>query len=215
MAYAVGRSAPVRRSLQVARVAQVMPSAEPPVIDGSAADKCWRNPVTDLLDADGGLAKIDSTRFFFAYDSADLYLAAVCFDPAVTAIKAQASGRDGAVDEDDCVGYFFQPDTSKGDVFHVLFNPAGAVFDEAIAVIEKGEASSSPARDGDYTVKALVGDGFWSIEVKVALPVELVRAGPGEVWGVNFQRKQPGRNADASWQPTGHDLSALGLLLFR
>jgi hypothetical protein len=185
------------------------------VIDGRVVDKCWRNPVTHLLDSAGGPAKTDSTRFYFAYDSANLYLAAVCFDPAVTTVKAQASGRDGAVDEDDCVCYLFRPDTSKADVFQVLFNATGAVFDQAMSVNEQGVVCPGPAWDGDYTVKALLGIGFWSIEVRVALPVELVRAGPGEAWGVDFRRKQPGRNASADWQPTGHDPSALGLLLFR
>jgi hypothetical protein len=208
-------TAPVRRSLHVVRVAEVMPTAIPPVIDGSVADQCWRNPVTELLDADGGPAKTDSTHFYFTYDSANLYLAAVCFDPAVAMVKAQASGRDGAADEDDCVGYLFRPDTGRADVFQVFFNATGAVLDRAMAVNGDSVVCPGLTWDGDYTVNTLRGIGFWSIEVKVALPVELIRARPGGVWGVDFRRKQPGRNAKGDWQPTGYDPRALGLLLFR
>jgi hypothetical protein len=168
-----------------------------------------------MLDPDGSSARTDSVRFYFAYDSANLYLAVVCFDTAVATIRAQASGRDGAVAEDDCVGYLFQPDTGRGDVFHVLFNPVGVVFDEAIGVSDQGVATSVPAWDGDCAAQTLVVDGCWSIEVRVQLPVELIEPGPGMAWGVNFERRQPGRNANAVWQPTSPDPSTFGLLLFR
>jgi predicted phosphodiesterase len=215
MANGPGGPAQVTRGLWVARVAEAVPAAIPPVIDGRVDDQCWFEPQTTMFDAEGGPARTDSMRFYFAYDSADLYLAAVCFDPAVTTIRAQASGRDGAVADDDCVGYLFQPDSGKGDVFHVLFNPVGAVFDEAIGVGKKGEASASPAWDGDYTVRTLIGDRFWSVEVRIQLPVELVGPRPGAAWGVNFRRMQPGRKASADWQPMSLDPSSFGLLLFR
>jgi 3',5'-cyclic AMP phosphodiesterase CpdA len=215
MAGGQGGPAQVTRRLWAARVAQAVPAASPPVIDGRVDDQCWREPQTRMLDPDGGPVGTDSVRFYFAYDSADLYLAAVCFDPAAATLRARASGRDGAVAEDDCVGYLFQPDTGKGDVFHVLFNPAGAVFDEAIGIGEKGVASAVPAWDGDYTSRTLVGDRFWSIEVRVQLPVELVRPVPGMVWGLNFQRRQPRREANADWQPMMMDARSFGLLLFR
>lgn len=215
MAHGPGGPAQVAHRLWVTRVAQAVPAASAPAIDGRVDDQCWRDPETRMLDADGSPARTDSVRFFFAYDSADLYLAAVCFDPAVATIRAQASGRDGAVAEDDCVGYLFQPDTGKGDVFHVLFNAAGAVFDEAIGFSEKGEASAVPAWDGDYATRSFIGDGFWSIEVRVELPVELIKPMPGMAWGLNFRRMQPSRKANADWQPMSLDPGSFGLLLFQ
>jgi len=40
-----------------------------------------------------------------------------------------------------------------------------------------------------------------------------VSAKPGDVWGLNFRRKQPGRKANADWQPISYDPHGLGLML--
>jgi predicted phosphodiesterase len=214
MTYGPGRSTMLERRLRVARVSKALPTGAPPLIDGRVTEPCWRGPAWRLLDAMGGPARTDSTLFYFAYDSADLYLAAVCFDPAVNTIKAEAQQRDGAVRNDDCVDYLLQPDTGKGDVFEVCINPSGTVFDQMIYVNPKGDLGMNPAWDHGYEAQTFFGQGLWSIEVRIPLPTELLMPRPGDVWGLNFRRTQPGRKESADWQPMDYDPDTFGLMLF-
>ncbi|MCX6842737.1 MAG: metallophosphoesterase [candidate division WOR-3 bacterium] len=215
MPYAPGKASMVKRTLRVARTASATTTRKPPVIDGDLKEKCWQNPERRFFDYEGGPAKTDSARFYFAADSANLYLAAVCFDPAVNTVKAQATEQDGAVYNDDCVGYFLQPDTGKGEIYQVYFNPGGIAFDQKITISDKGEMNADPKWNGTYEVKTRLGKDQWRIEVKIPLAQFGVTAKPGQAWGLNFRRKQPGRKANADWQPVSYDPSAFGLLLFR
>jgi predicted phosphodiesterase len=213
--YAPGKTSVVKRTLRVARTASATTTRQPPVIDGDLNEKCWQNPETRFFDYEGGPAKTDSARFCFAADSANLYLAAVCFDPAINTVKAQTSAQDGAVYNDDCVGYFLQPDTGKGDIYQVYFNPGGIAFDQKITVSDKGEMNADPKWNGTYEVKTRLGKDQWRIEAKIPLAQFGATAQPGQAWGLNFRRKQPGRKANADWQPVSYDPSAFGLLLFK
>jgi predicted phosphodiesterase len=213
--YAKGKSCPVKATLRVARTATCGFAAKPPLIDGVLDEKCWQKPVTKLFTNDSEPARTDSTRFYFAYDTNNLYLAAVCFDPAVNTVKVQASQPDGAVYNDDCVGYFLQPDTGKGEIFQVYFNPGGIAFDQKIMVSEKSGMNADPKWNGTYEVKARLDKDQWRLEAKIPLAQFGATAKPGQAWGLNFRRKQPGRKASADWQPISYDPSAFGLLLFK
>ncbi len=213
--YAPGKTSMVKRTLRVARTASGTMTPKPPVIDGDLNEKCWQNPEIRFFNGEGGPAKTDSARFYFAADSANLYLAAVCLDPAVNTVKSQASKQDGAVYNDDCVGYFLQPDTGKGETYQVYFNPGGIAFDQRITVSDKGEMNADPKWNGTYEVKTRLGKDQWRIEARIPLAQFGATAKPGQAWGLNFRRKQPGRKANADWQPISYDPSAFGLLLFK
>ncbi len=215
MPYATGKASAVKRTLRVARTASATTTRKPPVIDGDLKEKCWQNPERRFFDYEGEPAKTDSARFYFAADSANLYLAAACFDPAVNTVKAQATEQDGAVYNDDCVGYFLQPDTAKGEIYQVYFNPGGIAFDQKITISDKGEMNADPKWNGTYEVKARLDKDQWRIEAKIPLAQFGATAKPGQAWGLNFRRKQPGKKANADWQPISYDPSAFGLLLIK
>ncbi len=213
--YAKGKSCPVKASLDVARTAQCSFVKKPPVIDGSIKEKLWQKPVTHLFTNDSEAMKTDSVRFYFAADSANLYLAAVCFDPNPDSIRVKATERDKGVHLDDCVGWFLLPDTSKGDIYQVYFNPNAVVLDQKIAVSPEGKMDVDMAWSADVEVKAAKGKDYWSVEAKLPLAQFGVAAKPGNVWGLNFRRKQPGRKASADWQPISYDPHGLGLMLIK
>jgi hypothetical protein len=211
--YAPGKTSAVKRSLRVARTATA--SYGKPVIDGELREKAWQKPETRFFGYDGGPATTDSSRFYFTWDDANLYLAAVCFDPAVNTIKAQAGEQDAAVYNDDCVGYFLQPDTSKGDIYQIYFNSRGIAFDQKITVSDKGEMSTDPKWDGKYDAKTTLGKDRWTIEVRIPLDQWGASTKRGDVWGLNFRRKEPGKKTNADWQPISYDPNAFGLLLMK
>jgi predicted phosphodiesterase len=213
--YAKGKSSPVKASLDVARTARCSFVKKPPVIEGKVNEKLWQKPVTKLFTNDSEAMRTDSTRFYFAADSANLYLAAVCFDPAVNTVKAQAQERDKGVHLDDCVGWFLAPDTSKGEIYQLYFNPNAVVLDQKITVSPEGKMDVDMAWTADLEVKAALGAGLWSVEAKLPLAQFGVTAKPGQAWGLNFRRKQPGKKANADWQPISYDPHGLGLMLIK
>jgi predicted phosphodiesterase len=213
--YAKGKSCPVKASLDVARTAFCSFVKKPPVIDGSVNEKLWQHPVTRLFTNDSETMKTDSTRFFFAADSANLYLAAVCFDPAVNTMRAQATERDNGVHLDDCVGWFIVPDTSKGNIYQIYFNPNAVTLDQKIAVSPDGKMDADMAWTAEAEVKTARGAGLWSVEARVPLAQFGATAKPGQAWGLNCRRKQPGRKANADWQPISYDPHGLGLMLIK
>jgi predicted phosphodiesterase len=213
--YAKGKSSPVKASLDVARTAHCSFVKKPPVIDGKVSEKLWQKPVRDIFTNDSESMKTDSVRFYFAADSANLYLAAVCFDPTPESVRVRATERDKGVHLDDCVGWFLLPDTSKGEIYQVYFNPNAVVLDQKISVSSEGKMDVDMAWSVDVDVKAAKGTGFWSVEARVPLAQFGATAKSGEVFGLNFRRKQPGRKANADWQPVSYDPHGLGLMLIK
>ncbi len=212
MPYAKGKSSPVTATLDVARTAHCSFVRKPPKVDGRIVEQLWRKPVMDLFTNDSEAMKTDSVRFYFAADTANLYLAAVCFDPNPDSITVKATERDKGVHLDDCVGWFLAPDTSKGLIYQVYFNPNAVVLDQKIAVSPEGKMDVDMAWSADVDVKTTKGKDYWSVEAKLPLAQFGVTAKPGDVWGLNFRRKQPGRKANADWQPISYDPHGLGLM---
>ena len=213
--YAKGKSCLVTASLDVARAANCSFVKKPPVIDGKVDEKLWQKPVTHLFTNDSEAMKTDSVRFYFAADSANLYLGAVCFDPNPDSVRVKATERDKGVHNDDCVGWFLAPDTSKGTICQVYFNPNAVVLDQKITVSPAGKMNADMAWNADVDVKAAKGKNYWSVEAKLPLAQFGAAAKPGDVWGLNFRRKQPGRKANADWQPISYDPHGLGLMFIK
>lgn len=211
--YRPGRTSLVSRQLRVARTA-VSSRLANIVIDGRLTEREWQQPESCFFGADGGPAETDSTRFYFGWDDSSLYVSAVCFDPAVTTLKAQAEQQDEAVYNDDCVGFFLHPDTSTGVIYQIYFNPKGVVFDQQLVAVAGG-VEADPKWNGSYTVATALGPDRWSIEARIPLGQLGAKVGAGQVWGLNFRRKQPGRKANGDWQPISYDRDGLGRLLFR
>ena len=213
--YSKGKSCPVTASLDVARAADCSFVKKSPVIDGKVDEKLWQKPVTHLFTNDSEAMKTDSVRFYFAADSANLYLAAVCFDPHPDSVRVKAAERDKGVHLDDCVGWFLLPDTSKGNIYQIYFNPNAVVLDQKITVSPEGRMDADMAWNADVDVKAAKGKNYWSVEARLPLAQFGTTAKPGDVWGLNFRRKQPGHKANADWQPISYDPHGLGLMLIK
>ena len=213
--YAKGKSCPVTASLDVALAANCSFVKKPPVIDGKVDEKLWQKPVTHLFTNDSEAMKTDSVRFYFAADSANLYLAAVCYDPHPDSVRAKATERDKGVHLDDCVGWFLAPDTSKGTIYQIYFNPNAVVLDQKITVSPEGKMDADMAWNANVDVKTAKGKNYWSVEARLPLAQFGVTAKPGDAWGLNFRRKQPGRKANADWQPISYDPHGLGLLFIK
>ena len=211
--FAEDRTFTVGRPLQLTREVSCIKAENAPVIDGQIDDACWQQSVSKFYNSDGSAMMTDPVYFYFTYDDENLYLAALCEDSEIASLVAAAKERDGAVYSEDCVGYFFQPDVEKNEVFQVYFNPLGTVYDVKFFTNEKEQWDMDRDWNGEYEIKTLKEDDYWSIEAKIPLEQLNAKIGENETWGINFRRKQPRLKTAADWQlPISFDPNTLGVM---
>jgi predicted phosphodiesterase len=214
--YAKDKTYPVKMTLPVARKAYCYKATKPPIIDGKISEPIWQKPISRLFAPNGGPIKIDSAYFYFAYDENNLYVAAHCKKSKIDSIFAKVTERDGAVYGEDCVGYFFCPDITKGIVYQIYFNPLGTVFDQKIKFRPDGQFDANRVWNGTYEVKTMKGTNFWSIEARIPLAQFETIAKPGQQWSLNFRRKQKRFNSSIDWQvPISYDPKMFGFLIMK
>ena len=207
------KSVIVQHDLQVARQVTCFGAASPPVIDGDLSEALWHDPTTRLFGPDGTAMEIDSVQFYFAHDESNLYLGALCHESMIDSLRAGVTERDGAVYGEDCVGYFFHPVEGSDTVYQVYINPLGAVFDQMIVWDDDGHYDADRDWNGDFEIKTVRADSFWSMEVRIPF-AQLGAAGQqGETWRINFRRKQKRFDSSADWQaPIDYDPATFGHL---
>lgn len=228
--YGEGRSTKVSRELEVARTAYCSKATGKVVIDGQLTEACWERPVTALFDNDGTPATIDPTRFYFAYDDANLYVATYCGESQMDQLRAAMTERDAAVYTEDAVGVMFQPGGPNGDVPQVYVNPLGTVCDQLIERASDGYWSGRTEWNGDFEVKAVRGSDYYAVEMRIPLAQFAAAGGagatagttagttagatagttagatvdvtpnPGDRWRLQFRRKQVRTNSSAAFQ---------------
>ncbi len=201
---------------RVMRTAEGRITSDPPVIDGDLSDACWMSctPVSKLH-APYDATVEGETEFFFACDTENLYLSAICFDPAMMDVTASIEERDGSIYREDCVGYFFQPNPELMTVYQIYINPLGTVFDREITFDETMWYTANREWDGEYEVATQRTDDRWSVEIRIPLAQIGGDIEQFPAWGANFRRKQARTSASADWQvPIDYDPGTFGEVVF-
>jgi hypothetical protein len=214
--YIAGRSTPITASLVIGRQAVCVEAATTPTIDGVLDEEIWTGSVTTLFNSDGKPAGTDPMEVYFAYDSEHLYLAARCHDRAIDSVRATITEHDGTVSGEDCVGFFFQPDTARAIAYQIYVNALGTVFDQKLTPGEDGYFGGDRNWDGAYTIKTGRRDDFWTVEAVIPLAQFDVIGKPGATWGLNFRRKQPRYGVAGEWQaPMDYNPASFGRMMMR
>ena len=190
----------VNQELYISRSINCIKADKKPEIDGKLTEKIWNNPETKFFSYDGSITKVDATKFYFAYDNENLFIASHCLDSKMDSLYDSVTERDGAVYGGDCIGFFFQPDKTLDTVYQIYINPNGVVFDQKISFDTTGWYTATREWDGNYIVASSKNEDSWSLEVQIPL-VELdAMAESGKSWGLNFRRKQKRLNTSGDWQ---------------
>jgi predicted phosphodiesterase len=188
-----------------------------PTIDGVIKEDEWNSAavVNQFASPNGKKTVVEPTRFYWGYDNRNLYIAASCAESNMGQLKAEAKEQDGAVYLDDCVGFFFCPDSAKRTSYQIYFNSSGIAFDQLLKWKGEEYQGEDRAWNGEYEVASTKGEGEWSIEMKI--PFKLLNAKPqkGDIWLTNFRRKQQRLNSASDWMvPISSDLRYYGILRF-
>jgi predicted phosphodiesterase len=209
--YAGGKAYDYESLARVTRTVEISPIADAPDINGGVSASEWAgSAVVDYFcSPDGGAVTIEDTVFYFGYDEENLYVAAVCYQMDTNLLEINATERDGGVWQDDCVGFFFAPGGTEGDVYQIYFNPDGVIFDQRIFENEYGDLDGDVEWNVECDVAtdvapisvATAEPRHWSIEI--AIPFEALGAEApesGDEWRLNFRRKERVRDSSADWQ---------------
>lgn len=202
-------------SLLLAREASAS-EAKTITIDGKLDESCWQSPVTALLQYDGTVARTDSTEFYFAWDTDNLYLAARCYDADMSQLAAAVTEHDGPVYGEDCVGYFIKIDPDDSPIYQMYFNPNGAVFDQVHRPGTDGYYAADRSWDGMYKTKTAKTDAGWTVEAAIPLSQFGVKYSNDNKIEINFRRKQARHHQNANWQiPIDSNPKTFGILRLR
>ncbi len=212
--YGAGKTAQTTKALPIAQQTVCHKADKKPKIDGKIKEEIWQNGITHFLGYDGTTPKTDSVKFCFAYDDNYLYLASYCADSDIKSIMADIKEHDGAVYGDDCVGYIFQPDPNKDEMYLIYVNPNGYIFDQKMEPNASGYFESDESWNCEYDVKTKIGENYWSMELRLPLAQFGTTIKKDNFWGLNMMRKQPRLNDAAHWQiPWRYGPEFLGRLI--
>ena len=207
---------PIEDRLWIKREMVCKKMKKSPDIDGKVLDEEWSEltPVTSFCSPNGDKTMIEPAKFYFGYDKNNLYLAVKCTESKKDQMVAQAKVQDGAVYAEDCVGYFFCPDTSIKDIYQIYFNSLGTPFDQWIKY-NGWNYDTDRSWDGKYEVKTSMDEGGWNIEIMI--PFSQLKAKPkkGDIWELNFRRKQKRLNSSSDWiYPITYEIKYYGVMRF-
>jgi len=196
-----------------------------PEIDGVADDSCWQNAsAISFLTAIYGFAPKPPMRWGIdgviarnevrvCYDDSFLYVHFTCYERLMPMLQRKVETRDGSVWKDDCVEFFLDPGRTRNRDYHVIINPAAAVYDSLDALIKPWPDNDMPHPDDrrgmtkdDRTwnfqnVQAAVKihDDRWELEVKFDFASVGGVPKLGDAWGMDFCRQRRASGIEGVW----------------
>ena len=182
-----------------------------PVVDGGIGAKEWARAVGPFgfqLLGGKGCAPVQP-EVLVLRDTEALYLAARLPLPERATPKAEATERDGQVWTDDAFEVFVDRGRTRTEYLQFIVNSASVCWDS------KGQDGGW---DGEWEAKAKVGEGVWTVEMR--LPFTTLGGAPaeGDEWGLNFawdrQTPEPMVASWAATEGTLHDAGAFGVARF-
>jgi len=217
--YREGKTFTIEYPFPACRIQPVKPLAQPPAVDGKLDDDAWKKAATAtyFCARDGAACQADPTTFYFGYDRNNLYVAAKCDQEDMSKLVTNATERDGAVNADDCVGFFFLAGEEGTEYYQIYLSAAGVLLD--IRDIAETPGNVQQDRTWNPEIKAAVakGDKYWTAEMAIPLAAFGAERPPvkGTTWRTNFRRKEIYKDAYADWQfPIGFDPRMFGYLMF-
>ncbi len=190
-------------------VVSVPLTTKAPQLDGrlEAAEWARAGVLSDFVLVGGASLPALPTTVYMQYDASNLYVGVFCSDPNPGGLKVEATRRDGAVLQDDCVELFFDTLLQRKDVAHLAVNAANVQFDawnEDVTQDFKWTSAVQRLPDG------------WSVEI--ALPfAQGIGPKVGDTWLMNVGRSAPGLGEKSCWVATTNsfmELDRLGTLIF-
>ncbi|HXV85917.1 MAG TPA: DUF5916 domain-containing protein, partial [Gemmatimonadales bacterium] len=173
------------------------------VIDGRADEPAWSAaaPLSDFLQAqpNPGAPASERTVVRVLYDSAFIYVSAICYDSDPSKIFSVGFDQDFDTQNSDVFGIALDTYLDRRNAFMFATNPSGALFD---AQAFDDSRLVNRAWEGVVRVKTVVHDSGWTAEFAIPLTTLRFQSSAAEQsWGINFLRRVRRRNEESYWAP--------------
>ena len=165
-----------------------------PTIDGQLDNAYLEQGATLELQSSNGGKVLAPTTAYLARDHDNLYVFFICNEPQIKAVRAQATERDSAVYDDDCVEVFIDHKGDGKQYAHIAVNVRGVIYDALQNVGAKWDIPMSVVSRQD--------DNSWCVEIKI--PFQSFGHTPrfGDAWRVNFNRERKVVRELSAWSAT-------------
>jgi hypothetical protein len=179
-----------------------------PVIDGVLDDSTWLNiePITEFVQYTPveGVPPTESTALYITYDDNYFYLGFKCFDSDMNGVRATMTQRE-KWDNDDVLGFAFDPYNTQQESFLFNFNPYGIPKD----FIWHYDGYIDEGWDADLRSKGIISDDHWCVEI--AIPFKSLRMPAKDIqeWGFYALRVIKRRGEYDVWPSRTHKISNL------
>lgn len=175
----------------------------PITLDGRPDESAWAAaPVlthfVQQLPETGVVARFP-TEVRVLYDSTNLYVAGVNFDPHPERAITPGLERDFVTGNSDIFGVVFDTFFDRRNSFMFVVNPKGALRDEQTF---NDSRNVSEAWEGIIRLKTAQQDSSWSVEM--IIPLRTLRFDASrdpQSWGINFIRRVRRVNETSYWAP--------------
>ena len=173
------------------------------LVDGRLDEPSWRTAelLSGFLQSQprAGAPASERTVVRVLYDSAYIYVGAICYDSDPRKIFSAGFDQDFDTQNSDVFGISLDTYLDRRNAFMFATNPSGALFD---AQAFDDSRLVNRAWEGVVRVKTAVHDSGWTAEFAIPLTTLRFQSSPGDQsWGINFLRRVRRRNEEAYWAP--------------
>jgi hypothetical protein len=197
-------------------VAQAVPLATAPVVDGNVIDDpAWRGvlPIDEFwqIQPRAGQPASQRTEVFVGFTDRALHIGVIAYDEQPRAIVSTDSRRDSSLEDTDSFRVLIDGLLDRQNAYVFGTNPTGVEFDGQVSreaqgqSISGGEGGFNLNWDTSWTVRSAVSDIGWSAEMEI--PFTSLRFGNEveQTWGFNFERRIRRNNEVSFWAPLSQD----------
>lgn len=145
-------------------------------------------PATNLINPNQPVDG-DETAVHVVWDKSSITFTFVCFESEMNWLREKVTGQDSQVEDDDHIGVAIQAGATNDQFIFFMFNPAGGNKD-GLVKIKNGKMGLDYSWNKSYHISRKKEGGKWI--VRITYPWDEILPAPkkGDVWRVNFIRKQ-------------------------
>ena len=184
--------------------------AERPTLDGKLDDACWKKATRLTGFTQKGRPVAGETHAMVFCDDAALYVGVHCQEPLVKEMRRRHTRHDAPVWADDCIELFIDADLDRQSYVHLLANAVDGRADGFHAQPKAFKVGM--LFDLDWTSKAFVGSGYWSVEFRVPFHSLNLPDRPVHDIGFCICRERYPVNEYCAWGGWFHKPKAFGVL---
>lgn len=180
-----------------------------PIMDGNVDSAEWAaaGRLSDFMLLGGRSMPRLPTRVSVMHTKKALYIAAELNDDKPSELVANATERDGAVYEDDCLELFVDMEGTRQHYAHLAINSLGTKFDAY---------DHDAAENFDWNVIAAINAHGWAVEIELPFAND-VPPRDGECWNLGVGRNAAREGELSTWgrnERGFHETQAFGTMQF-